>query len=129
MAKVFKDSIFLERELESAKIELTLKPDFNLLDGFRMLETHAKGHLSPNDLLDSLINIVGIREVTQNDVYLVFRRYDPRSTGRLNFNQFCQIVTPQSKEYASLLTGRPDFYSTRSIHPSEFFNMETRLEI
>ena len=36
--KMFKDIIFLERELESAKIELTLKPDFNLLDAFKTID-------------------------------------------------------------------------------------------
>lgn len=36
--KLLKDIIFLERELESSKIELTLKPDFNLLDAFRLLD-------------------------------------------------------------------------------------------
>lgn len=38
VAKIFKDTIFLERELESAKIEVALKPDFNLLDLFRLLD-------------------------------------------------------------------------------------------
>jgi len=33
-----KEFIFIERELESLKIELTLKPDFNLLDAFRMVD-------------------------------------------------------------------------------------------
>lgn len=37
-SKLLKEIIFLERELESAKIELTLKPDFNLLDAFRMID-------------------------------------------------------------------------------------------
>jgi hypothetical protein len=46
VAKIFKDSIFLERELESAKIEVALKPDFNLLDLFRMLDPHSKGYFS-----------------------------------------------------------------------------------
>ena len=50
MAKIFKDSIFLEREQESAKIELSLKPDFNLLDLFRMLDPEAKGYITPADL-------------------------------------------------------------------------------
>lgn len=53
-AKVFKDSIFLERELESAKIELSLKPDFNLLDLFRMLDPYAKGYINSSDLIENL---------------------------------------------------------------------------
>lgn len=54
VAKIFKDSIFLERELESAKIELSLKPDFNLLDLFRILDPFAKGYFSALDLQDNL---------------------------------------------------------------------------
>jgi hypothetical protein len=46
VAKIFKDSIFLERELESAKIEIALKPDFNLLDMFRILDPTSKGYIS-----------------------------------------------------------------------------------
>jgi hypothetical protein len=46
MAKVFKDSIFLERELESAKIELALKADFNLLDSFRIIDPLKKGYFT-----------------------------------------------------------------------------------
>lgn len=54
VAKIFKDSIFLERELESAKIELSLKPDFNLLDLFRILDPTAKGYINASDLLENL---------------------------------------------------------------------------
>lgn len=54
MAKILKDTIFLERELESVKIEVTLKPDFNLLDAFRMLDAQGKGFVSIAELGDSL---------------------------------------------------------------------------
>ena len=43
---MFKDIIFLERELEAAKIELTLKPDFNLLDAFKMVDVAGQGSVS-----------------------------------------------------------------------------------
>ncbi len=33
----------MERELESAKIELSLKPDFNLLDAFKVIDLENKG--------------------------------------------------------------------------------------
>ena len=54
VAKIFKDSIFLERELESAKIELSLKPDFNLLDMFRIVDPYHRGYIQPQDLIDNL---------------------------------------------------------------------------
>jgi hypothetical protein len=43
---VLKDNIFLERELESAKIEAALKPDFNLLDAFKIFDTRGTGNIS-----------------------------------------------------------------------------------
>lgn len=50
IAKVFKDTIFLERELESAKIELCLKPDFNLGDTFKLLDVRNRGYITSLEL-------------------------------------------------------------------------------
>lgn len=76
MAKIFKDTIFLERELESAKIEVALKPDFNLLDLFRLLDPTAKGYFSQIDLLDNLSRFLQIDNVGREDAQLFFKRYD-----------------------------------------------------
>jgi len=89
LAKIFKDTIFLERELESAKIELTLKPDYNLLDAFRMLDTTGKGYITPTSLLESLWKLHKLDDITQDDVFLFFRRYDSKSKGMLSFHDFC----------------------------------------
>jgi hypothetical protein len=43
---MLKEIIFMERELESAKIELSLKPDFNLLDAFKIIDVESKGYAS-----------------------------------------------------------------------------------
>jgi hypothetical protein len=42
---MLKEIIFIERELESAKIELSLKPDFNLLDAFKIIDMENKGYV------------------------------------------------------------------------------------
>ena len=36
--KALKEIIFAEREVESTKIELALKSDFNIIDAFKMLD-------------------------------------------------------------------------------------------
>jgi len=43
---MLKEIIFMERELESAKVELSLKPDFNLLDAFKIIDVENKGYVS-----------------------------------------------------------------------------------
>lgn len=39
----FKDLMNLENNLENAKIELILKPDFNLVDCFRIFDYSGRG--------------------------------------------------------------------------------------
>lgn len=95
-----------------------------------MLDHLGKGFVSTADLSDSLKNILNVDGVTQSDIFLFFRRYDTNADGRLTFSEFCNAATPLSKEYAALLTSRPDFYSskTQRVPTQEFFNPETRQE-
>ena len=46
MALIFKDLVFLEREVETAKIEVSLKADFNLMDCFRLFDQTARGFIT-----------------------------------------------------------------------------------
>lgn len=127
-AKVLKENIFLERELEGAKIEVALKPDFNLLDAFKIFDTRGTGNISVQDIIMSLRDNLGFDQFTHDDVYLLFRRHDSNNDGKLNFTEFSNLILPVSKEYAALLTDRPDFYMSRSVPPSQFFNADTRQE-
>ena len=109
LAKVLKDNIFLERELESAKIEAALKPDFNLLDAFKIFDTRGTGNVSVQDIIMALRDNIGFDSFTHDDVYLLFRRNDHNNDGKLNFTEFSNLLLPVSKEYTALLTERPDF--------------------
>ena len=44
--KTLKEIVFSEREVESAKIELALKSDFNLFDAFRMFDFKGAGDVT-----------------------------------------------------------------------------------
>lgn len=69
----------MERELESAKIELSLKPDFNLLDAFKMIDLQNKGWVSFNELCDVLNRAFDIDTLSSGAIELlnlVFKRYD-----------------------------------------------------
>lgn len=46
LANTFKEIIFIERDIESAKIDLALKSDFNLVDGFRIFDTRGLGFIT-----------------------------------------------------------------------------------
>ena len=51
---MIKDIVFAEREVESAKIELALKSDFNIVDAFKMFDQRGIGAISQADLRDGL---------------------------------------------------------------------------
>lgn len=46
LANTFKEIIFIERDIESAKIDLALKSDFNLVDGFRIFDMRGYGFVA-----------------------------------------------------------------------------------
>lgn len=103
---MLKDIIFLERELESSKIELTLKPDFNLLDAFKMIDLHNIGWVTLQELSENLHRILEVDTLSlegMENIQLVFRRYDTNRDGRLSLAEFCKIFTPVGKEYAALV--------------------------
>jgi hypothetical protein len=49
--------------------------------------------------------------------------------GKITYAEFCHAVTPSSKEYSQIITGRPEFFSRKNIPPTEYFNVDTRNEI
>ena len=50
-SKVLIAYIFKERELESLKVNLIKKAEFNLMDFFKLLDWRCQGMLSPSDIL------------------------------------------------------------------------------
>lgn len=106
-----------------------MKPDFNLLDAFKIVDTKGVGNVSVQDVVSSLKEILNFHEFTHDDVYLLFRRHDKNQDGKLSFHEFSNVILPLSKEYAALLTDRPDFYMSRGVPITQFFNHDTRDEM
>ena len=112
----------MEREVESTKIELALKSDFNIIDAFKMLDVRGTGTISQEDLKMSLMRNLNFVDFSNDDIYMLYRRFDYDNVGHLNFEDFNRMVLPFSLEYAGLITDRADFYSRRSLDMAQFFN-------
>lgn len=80
-----KDIVFAEREVESAKIELALKSDFNMVDAFKMLDLRGGGLLTQQDLSDGLHASLGFTDFSMDEIYLLFRRFDKNGQGQLTY--------------------------------------------
>lgn len=129
---MLKEIIFMERELESAKVELSLKPDFNLLDAFKIIDVENKGYVSFQELSETLhrnLDVETFSVVGMENLDLLFKRYDTNKDLKLSLAEFCKAFTPSGKEYAALVQGRAEFYAKRGLHPKDFFNPDTRREL
>jgi len=67
---VLKDIMNLETDLENSKSELTLKPDFNLVDCFRIFDYSGRGWCSFEEFWDGLATM-GLHPPI-GDIELVF---------------------------------------------------------
>ena len=87
LANSFKTLVFIERDIESMKIDLALKSDFNLIDAFRLFDVNACGSISKQDLVDGLqMNLNFGEAISPVDVALLYKRMDRDGKGRLSFN-------------------------------------------
>ena len=85
--------MFIERDIEAAKIDLALRPDFNLVDTFKMFDVKSLGGISKQDFMDGLRANINFIEYVPDDVQLLFKRFD-KGLGHMNFNGFGDAVLP-----------------------------------
>ena len=121
-----RDFIALEREVESSKVALTLKPDFNLHDAFRIFDQCHYGAISVADLRDGLAAI-GVFP-TSEETDLFFKRYDTSNDGRLSFNEFSQAFLAQDSYYSHMLNRRPSNHRHPLYRRDDCFYSDTQVE-
>jgi Ca2+-binding EF-hand superfamily protein len=94
----------LERELESGKISLANKADFNMFDAFNMFDQSRTGQLTIHDIRQGL-NAVGVYPSSE-EVELFVTRYDRNYDRRLTFSEFSEAFLPVDSHYAQILNRR-----------------------
>ena len=88
-----KEEMEMGRDVERAKEELAKEEEFNLFDGFRVIDWDGKGYANVEDLRKGLNSL----EVYPSDLELslFLHRYSkPSSPSLLSFPSFCDAFTP-----------------------------------
>ncbi len=86
---VFKELINLEREVEFVKQDLALRPDFNLMDAFRLFDNRAKGIITVKEF-ENIFRAFDLYP-EKSDLYLLIKRLDRDGDGKLKYGFFrCQ---------------------------------------
>ena len=81
LANYFKQLIYMEKDVEMAKQDLALRPDFNLLDFFRVFDVEGRGAITKGEFQRGLEKF-GLG-ANNTEISLFFRRYDRDNDGRL----------------------------------------------
>ena len=99
-----KKLMMIEGEIEKLKIDLSLNPDFNCEDAFRIFELDGRGYLDKDDLKYGL-NLLDIYP-TDHELRLLMKRFDLQKQGGISFPDFFDIVVPFEKDYRSMVERR-----------------------
>ncbi len=94
----------VEDQVEVAKINLALNPDFNCEEAFRIFECNGRGFVDINDLKCGL-NLIGVYP-TDYQVRLLMKRFDLQKEGFINYADFFDMVVPFEKEYRQKIENR-----------------------
>ena len=101
LAHSLKQIIFICKDLESFRIDLALKHDFNLQDAFHLFDTADLGCINLDNLAQGLKHNLQFGEFCEEDLFLFMRRVDYKGLRRITFRQFYDTVLPFTTEYAT----------------------------
>lgn len=105
----------IEDDIEEAKKKVAINPDFNCEDTFRLFDLIGSNDLSPSDIKRGFrkLNIID----TGNDLNLFMNRNGLTKKDSINYEEFCDVVTPFEKTFRDDVFNREpnDLYSTFSL--------------
>lgn len=104
LVRTLKLQIDLDREIESTKNELALQTDFNLLQAFKRFDSKGTGSLGMQELSRAFSKLD--LHLSEDEVYVLMKRYDKSQENRVRYSDFCDIFTPRSEEFHHVLASR-----------------------
>jgi Ca2+-binding EF-hand superfamily protein len=119
LVHALKELCDLERELETAKINLANKSDFNLTDAFNIFDQARYGSVSVYDIQSGL-NAIGIYP-TFEECELFVLRYDKGGDRRLNFSEFSDAFLAHDQYYSGMVNRRGSNYVSRVVRRDDVF--------
>ena len=76
ITRLIKEIVYIEREIESAKIDLALMTDFNIGDAFRIFDVNNFREFSKQNLTGGLKINLGLTDFNEDDINRFFNKID-----------------------------------------------------
>lgn len=107
LISAFRCIIDVEKAVESAKQELSLRPDYSLNDHFKIMDLQNRGAITYMELCNFLKRIKLSIE-NPSTISKLFEAMDTDRDGLINLVEFQDMVSPRQKEYKILLNCRAE---------------------
>lgn len=120
--RVLAEALLLERQLEQAKCDLAAQEDFTLIDCFRLFDPNWRGHLTLQELREAFFRNTNQYAFREDDIALIFGRFDKDKDGRLRYSEFADMMQPLSMEYRKSLLERRSGYCKFSHRTLDFLH-------
>ena len=121
-----RDLVRIENDIEAEKINLALKPDFNLTDAFKIFDTDYNGRVSVTELRDGLAAI-GVFP-TSEELDLFMTRYDDGGDRHLNMREFGEAFLPLDAYYSGMVNRRGSNHISPLYRRDDCFRPDTQLD-
>ena len=121
-----KDLCTQEQEIESAKVALAQKHDFNLRDAFDIFDVPRYGAIDSYQLRSGL-NAINVFP-TSEEIDLFIQRWDKNGDRRLTAHEFESAFLANDRYYADMVQRRPSNYTPRPIRRDDCFLPNTAFE-
>ncbi len=99
-----KECIDSENKIEKAKIDLSLRSDFNIEDAFKIFEKNNRNYITDDDLINGL-NLLDIN-INDKDIKLIKRRLNKKPTDDFIYTDFINLFIPYETHYKNMVENR-----------------------
>ena len=119
-----KECINIETKIEKAKIDLSLKSDFNIEDAFKIFEMDNRKFISDADLIYGL-NSFEIYP-SRKDIQLIKKRLNINKTENIFYSDFFDLIVPFEKDYRNMIERRNSTKNVPKFNKQNIFLQSTK---
>ena len=119
LARSLYEMMMAEQDLETMRRQLAMESDFNISDAYRMFDLNGLGDVSRRQF-EEIYNLLKLYP-SSLEVELTLYRYDKDFNGKLDFDEFKEILLPFDKNYRDIVLRRPSYCSGRDHARLQFF--------
>jgi Ca2+-binding EF-hand superfamily protein len=104
LVESLRDLIEIDKQLEKAKVNLALRTDFTLYDGYRVFDFHNTGYADLDDIIAAL-QVFQIHP-TREEARLFMTRFDLNKNNRLSYPEIAECFLPLTDSSEGILRKR-----------------------